>query len=383
MLEQLRNKLGIILIVIIILCSICGIAIYILKQNKTGIIETENEATGEIIGDEKVEYKANNLNDPVKFFSIQSCIQNNIDSSFIAKDMNLLEGDRIYSYSVYGSTETKEKIFYIFRVDIENMTFLLEDVSDNYSNINNINLETKIEKIEENGKNTFEYITMSNEDICRFYLENFTTLELKNTEEAYSMLNEDYKEERFVTFDNYKEYVNECKEIIEISVLTKYSVEYFDDYIRYTLVDTYNNTYIIEATGVMNYTVKLDNYTIKVENYNEDYSNLSDDNKVQTNVYIFLQMINTKDYNHAYELLDNTFKNNNFNTIQKFKEYIKNNFFNYNLDVREVTIKQEGNYYIYETTIKSNSGNDAEAKTLTVIMQLKEGTDFVMSFNVE
>ena len=94
-------------------------------------------------------------------------------------------------------------------------------------------------------------------------------------------------------------------------------------------------------------------------------------------------MINTKDYRHAYELLDSNFKNNNFDTLEKFKQYIQNNFFNYNLNSTDITIKEEGNYYIYETVIKSDSSRAAETKGLNIIMKLQEGTDFVMSFSLD
>ena len=116
----------------------------------------------------------------------------------------------------------------------------------------------------------------------------------------------------------------------------------------------------------------------------EEYKKSSIDQKIQANVYIFLQMINTKDYSHAYELLDETFRNNNFDTLDKFKEYVNANFFDYNLNTTSnVDINNEGSTYIYETKIRSGAGSAAETKNLTVIMQLKEGTDFVMSFSLE
>ena len=152
---------------------------------------------------------------------------------------------------------------------------------------------------------------------------------------------------------------------------------------EYILVDNYGTSYTVRETSIMNYTIMLDNYTIKVDTYEEDYNKLSDENKVQSNVYIFLQMLNTKDYEHAYELLDNTFKNNNFDTLDKFEEYINQNFFNFNHNSTDVDITQEGEYYIYESTIRNNGGSAAESKKLTVIMQLLNSTDFVMSFSIE
>ena len=126
----------------------------------------------------------------------------------------------------------------------------------------------------------------------------------------------------------------------------------------------------------------MDNYTIKNKDYKEKYEKLEVEKKVQSNVYMFLQMINTKDYKHAYELLDNNFKKNNWNSLKEFQEYIQKNFFYYNL-LSGSKIKKEGDYYIYEATIKQDSSSASETKKMTVIMQLGEDTDFVMSFNIE
>ena len=374
-----KKKIGIIFLIVVIICLVCIIALYSLNK-KNSTLQTEEKVEGE---NEKVEYTSEKLKDPVKFFSIQACIQENSNQDFTAVDMNILEGDRIFSYSVQGTMKANRIDYFIVRVDTENMTFIIEQQDYHYDNLNQINLETNIQEIKDNGKNTFKYITISEEEICRMYFKHFTELELKDTQKAYSFLDNDYKEERFPTFNEYQEYVQECKDRIENSVLAKYSVDYNKDDIQYVLVDNYNNSYLVKATSVMNYTIKLDNYTIKVENFKDSYTKLEDKEKVQSNVYMFLQMINTKDYKHAYALLDDTFKNNNFNTLQKFKEYVQNSFFPYNLSIFEATCKEEGNYYIYETTIRESSSSVAETKKLTVIMKLEKETDFVMSFSIE
>ncbi len=377
--DNLKRKIGMILIIVIVICCICVIGLYIVSKNSSEV----NVESDFIEGDEQVEYVPKKLRDPTKFFSIQACIQNNIDKNFNAIDINILEGETIFSYSVYGTIENNKEVYFIVRVDIENMTFLIEELDNQYDNIDKINLETKMQEIKDNGKNAFEYTTISDEKMCRIYLEQFSKLELQNTEKAYSLLNKEYKEERFPTLSEYQEYVKEYREVIENSILSKYSVDHYENYTEYILVDTYNNSYTLDATSVMNYTIKLDNYTIKVDDYAQNYSKLKDENKVQSNVHIFLQMINTRDYRHAYALLDDTFKNNNFSTLEQFKEYVQNNFFYYNLNASNIDIKQEGNYYIYRTTIKENSSSAAESKILTVIMKLEEGTDFVMSFSIE
>ena len=151
------------------------------------------------------------------------------------------------------------------------------------------------------------------------------------------------------------------------------------------LVDNYNNYYTLKETSIMNYTIMLDNYTIKTSDYEEKYQELDDKDKVQANAYIFLQMINTKDYKHAYDILDPNFKQNNFSTLEKFMQYVKDNFFDYNINSplsSEKSIEEQGEYYIYKTVVRNNSGSAAESKQITIIMKILDGTDFVMSFSI-
>lgn len=372
-------------IVVFIICIICVILLYLLnKENSNNFIE-EQPLEGDPLN---INYSVQKLRDPTTFFTIQGYIQKDFNENFIAKEINVLNGERINSYAVYGKVEDEntgnnQDLYYIFRIDIENTTFEIEELDSKYNNINEIDLETNIQEIKKDGNNIYEATTITSEEMCRIYLEDFTKLELENVEEAYELIDEEYKKERFPNIEEYQKYIEGCRGLIETGVLSKYSVDYKDDYTEYILVDNYNNSYTVTETSVMNYKIKLDNYTIKVDNYEEDYSKLSEENKVQSNVYIFLQMINTKDYSHAYELLDSTFRNNNFDTLEKFEEYVNQNFFTYNLNTTDIDINQEGNYYIYESTIRSDSSSAAETKKLTVIMQLLEGTDFVMSFSIE
>ena len=386
-----NKKLIIAIAIILVVIAIVTITIILINNKKEGTIYRNSDGTVEVLPEPEmdIEYAKKELREPTEFFSVEKCIQDNV-GGFSAEKMNYLQGQRIMTYSVYGrinsedNTETLEK-YYIVRVDLENMTYELEEMDDSvYENIDQIKLEDDETEIPNNGNNTFEYEAVSDEEMCRKYLEDFRQKELNNPEEAYSMLDEEYRNERFPTFEDYQEYLNNCREMIQYSVLSQYDVEIYEDYTEYILVDNYNNSYTIRTTGIWEYTILLDNYTIKVDTYEEDYSKLTQSEKVQANVYIFLQMINTKDYSHAYELLDETFRNNNFDTLDKFKEYVNINFFNYNLNTTSnVDISNEGSTYIYETKIRSGVGSAAETKNLTVIMQLKEGTDFVMSFSLE
>lgn len=380
-----------IITVIIIIMLVASIIIIMNKNKQEGNIRKKNDGTYEVLPERDfgIEYKQEELRDPTEFFSVESAIKKNTPD-FNAERIQFLQGENIMTYSVYGkekienSNEKNEK-YYIVRVDLKNLTYELTQIEDGkYTNLDEIKLEDDETEIASNGNNNFEYKRVSNEEMCRKYLEDFKQKALNNPEEAYQLLDEEYKNKRFSGIEDFKEYINLLRGKIENSILSKYDVQNKEEYTEYILVDNYNNSYTIRTTGIWDYKILLDNYTIKVDTYEENYNELDVTQKVQSNVYIFLQMINTKDYSNAYELLDETFKQNNFDTLEKFKEYVNTNFFDYNLNTTsDVDIDNEGSIYIYKTKIKSGAGRTAETKNLTVIMQLKEGTDFVMSFSFE
>lgn len=377
----------IIMIIIVIIAIICFAVIKLMGNPEENNVESEDHIeTAEALG---IEIKAEKVKDYSVFKSVETCIQNHVDETFICKDMTVFTGETMNSYGIAGTitnpeTQESQDVYMILRVDLVNLTFEVEELdSSEYNSVDEIDIEAEDKTIEDTGDNYFEFLDMSEEDEARGYFDDFSKLEIENTEEAYSKLDEEYKKIRFPEYSDYQEYVEEYKNIIETGALTKYSVNYEDEYIEYVVVDNYENSYTIRVTSVMDYKVKLDNYTIKIDTYDEDYSKLSTDQKVQANAYIFLQMINTKDYEHAYNLLDETFRNTNFATLDEFKEYVRNNFFAHNVNSYNISIQEEGDTYVYETKIKESSSSSAQEKKLTIIMQLKEGSDFVMSFSLE
>ena len=385
-----KKILIVLIIVVVIICIICLISISLLRRME----EKQIEELGYVPEDSELlaaDYKTEKLRNLTDFFSVEACIQKNINSTFEAKDMNVLASDRLYSYSVYGEEKNEEtgkttEEYFIVRVDTIALAYEIEELdSKEYDDIDEIDLTTDLTEIAQTENNQFEYTRINNENTSRFYLKNYTELLLSAPETAYDMLDEQYREERFSSsYEEFLEYIEENKTYFENAVLSQYVLDYLDDYTEITLVDVYNNSYKIIAKSVKDYTVQLDNYTIKDEEYLEKYEKLSDLEKVSANVDTFMNMINTKDFKHAYEVLDETFKNNNFNTLDVFKEYINNYFFEYNLDTKTgVNVYNQEGTYVYETTIKSGAGSAAESKKLTVIMQLQEGTDFKMSFSIE
>ena len=65
------------------------------------------------------------------------------------------------------------------------------------------------------------------------------------------------------------------------------------------------------------------------------------------NIQKFFEAINHQDYTYAYSKLDETFKNNNFETIAEFEAYMKKNFFGKN-KLAAGKVEKQGNIYLYD-----------------------------------
>ena len=100
------------------------------------------------------------------------------------------------------------------------------------------------------------------------------------------------------------------------------------------------------------------------------------------NIDKWIQMLNCRDYSSAFKVLDETFRTDNFaNDVDKFEAYMRQYFpDHYELDFGEFS--EETGTYIQDITLKDITGQNEEEISKTIYMELGEGTDFVMSFNL-
>ena len=306
-------------------------------------------------------------------------------SKFSAKNMKILRSENINIYSVYGiikNPNTKEKeldLFYRIRFDLENKTFSIEPIKG-IQNIDEIELKIDREKIEKNLYNVYNpYNKIKEEDIVKRYFSDFREYLLDNSDKAYELLDKEYKNKRFPTLEDFKSYVKERYREILLSKLSTYQVNNYKDYKEYICKDQYENVYIFNTKNPLEYTVKLDNYTIATEDFEKTYKNSNEKQKITINSEKWIQMLNNKDYNLAYSVLDESFKNNNFKNIEVFKQYISENYSGH-YKIESFNIEQQGEIYLNNVKLKNIETNQID-KEITIIMKLKEGTDFVMSFN--
>ena len=109
-----------------------------------------------------------------------------------------------------------------------------------------------------------EYIPtyISIQDMVKIYLNDYLFYMRYNPEKAYELLDKEYKEKKFNSFEDFKNYINNLKK--ETIKLEKYSQKTINGYRVYTAYDTKGNVFIFKTDGVMQYRVLLDDKTVEV-----------------------------------------------------------------------------------------------------------------------
>ena len=262
--------------------------------------------------------------------------------------------------------------------------------------------------VEKNNYNTIPYKYYEEEDIVDRYLQSYLENALFNPEIAYESLNEEYREKKFGNLEGYEEYISANREKLEAMCkatrrqytdfenyedyeeyyrqvskngLEQYRIDNDNGTKRYICIDTSGSYYIFYIDSIMNYTLILDTYTIDLPESTEEYNNATDAEKAQLNIQKVFRAINDGDYNYVYNKLDPTFKQNNFPTLESFTAYITSNFYENN-SIGYSNYQTNGNLHIYDINITNTDNENSAEITKNFIIQLLEGTDFVMSFSV-
>lgn len=343
------------------------------------IVNKDNKAVYNLLDEAYIKQK--NINESNILNTVEKIEEGQV---FTAKQMKVAITGKKEIFTVYGTRREDKTNSRGNEIEF-NVTVILNTTTKTFSVIPEIlNVKSSSSLVGNNKENEYNKYTkaeIDNQTMANIYFVSYKSEMLYNLQNAYNLLDEEYSEKRFKNFTNYQLYVESNIEKIKRANLIKYSVETFNNYNIYTCIDQYNNYYIFKETAIMQYTVMLDDYTIDSDNFIKNYHTLNLKEKVELNIQKFIKMLNNKDYNNAYNVLSDGFKNNYFATLQEFENYVNNNFYNYN-DVVFINFTSEGEIGIYEVTIRGVVNNRDAMMTKTIIMQLGSGTDFKMSFDV-
>ena len=303
---------------------------------------------------------------------------------FIPLQMRMIANENTEKYLVYGmiqnlDDEYKGDIYTYVTLCPENATFSIEPIEEKPKDIKEINFSNEEGMIEEKTSNSYEEVEVDNEYLCQQYFDIYKSLSLAKPEKAYELLEEEYKKQRFGNLETYQKYISNNREELEGLRLTQYLVNDNEEYMQYVCKNQYENLVIFDEMALMNIKIKLDTYTIPTDKFKTTYNSTSNQKRVMMNVDKWIQMLNNRDYRAAYEVLNETFRNNTFGSEEQFEAYIKENYPDH-YKIEFSTYSDEDATHVQKIKLK-DVAEEKEEKELEIIMRLEEGIDFVMSFN--
>lgn len=372
----------IIIMLVIIICIISSILILLNIQNKDGIDKNGIERDNEIdTSKENEDWRLESISEDKSLQTLRIMYQCLEDGIYIS-DIYIINNYDAKNYFVCG-VKSNEYVYYNVYLDYNNYTFDVNNISkEEYENIENGKVEEKYtveRKITKNEENTFSFEYMSDDVVAQLYYDIVKNLLMNNYNQMYNLLDNSYKEARFNNVQNYYEYCNKMHNKIQDSMLIKYSKKVENNIETYTCIDNLNNTFIIKINSTFEPEIQLDDYTIETDYFKTQYAQASNESKAVTDADKFMKMINSKDYETAYNLLDATYKANTFPTLSSYIQSMEASFYENNFyEMKDIS--EQGSYYIVTIEIKDRVSASANNKTIKVIIGLKEGTNFAMSF---
>lgn len=112
-------------------------------------------------------------------------------------------------------------------------------------------------------ENEYIPVNISYDQVARIYLQDYVYKLLYKREDAYNLLDSEYREAKFPTFEKFNNYVERLmnRDFLEMTV-ARYSVNEGAGYRDFDVYDSGDNYYVFREKGVMQYTVYFDRYTV-------------------------------------------------------------------------------------------------------------------------
>lgn len=346
-------------------------------------LQTAKNAINAFLADEYLEeypMSDEKFNEIVEKYSKQSILVN---------EMLCIESGQEFDLYIVNLTalEINESFYIMIRRDKNNYRFemYLDEYVKEHGYDKKIEGDSfKVDTTEISNKTYNQYTNrnITDAEIADNYFLKYKYAALKDTREAYDLLDEEYRNIRFGSYENYDKYIQDNITDMQNIIASEYLTNNYDEYTEYVCKDQYGNYYKFKATGIMEYTLQLDTYTIFTNKFKEAYDEASNKEKVSMQMEKLVEMINNRDYSTIYKKLDDNFKNNYFNTEEEFAEYMKKNY-NKHYTLENGDFSEKGGVYIQKVYLKDiDEDKSAIGVETEFYVTLEKNRDFRLSFNV-
>lgn len=112
------------------------------------------------------------------------------------------------------------------------------------------------------GINEYSPVNVTDEQMAKIYLNDYTQNMYFDKEYAYNLLDEEYRIKRFGDISSYIEYVNSLDHLLY--TVERYYVERDGKQRTFWIYDQAGNLFVFKVEGVMQYKVYLDDSTVEI-----------------------------------------------------------------------------------------------------------------------
>ena len=378
-----------IIIVLISIFIILGILFHI-QNNRNKPAESDSKSANQN-EDTSVSKEESNSKEPISeknFYKVIYCVEKyaNKDYIFIPLNIKVNSGISVDKYLVYGYFADKnyniiENMYLYVNLDNMNKTFSIQKIKDNDIDFDTIEIENDEKDIEKKENNSFENLFIDESYIVKKCFNNLKMNLILRSEYVYENLYEEYKKAKFSDINTFNEYIKDNTEKYKKMDILKYTREEKDGNIRYTFINNYYDSYVL-TIGINDFkqSIMLDNYTIPTEDMIKQYNKAVINKKIYTNTENFINMINNKDYESAYKILNSEYREENFSTLDEFKKYIQENFYEYNiLRTKPNIVEGDEGEYMWTIIIRDSVALAANEKEITIVMILGEDMNYTIA----
>ena len=297
---------------------------------------------------------------------------------------NLYDDEKLDNWKYKGCSIVKEKdmiklylLDYVYnddgkqilvKVDENNQTF--EIYTNEYLKTNDAE-SVKMQEIEYNGVNEFVFIKNDLYHRIIVYLQNYLMIAKANISSSTKLVDPDY----YSTFSSEREYKQMVDMINEAMTSDKITDFYEEDSTIYFKIGKQADITIYE-NDFMDYTLILDSYRLK----KEEYSNLTNEKKAESIANDFAEMIIMGDYAGVYNVLNETFKKNNFDSVESLKDTLTKELGtidSYSIESSNDTVSKR---YQYVISVKND---DCENRNIDLIIRLIDNENYEISFSIK
>lgn len=114
--------------------------------------------------------------------------------------------------------------------------------------------------------NEYIPVNITYDQMARIYLQEYIYKILNDREEAYNLLDANYRKEKFGSYEKFNEYIEGIlSDKTRQAVVLKYAVTDKSNYRDFDIIDANNNLFIFRETGVLQYRVYFDRYTVSMK----------------------------------------------------------------------------------------------------------------------